>query len=238
MHMNRKRLLGLVCALGLAIPIVSGEAAPGKVKPKVKASYPKAGVLVWTKVAARTAPSRKAPLVKVLEQFRPDYRPTAVLAVGEARDKKGIRWVKISMPMRPNGKFGWVKAVALQLHPVHKRMVIDRSARTLTLMKDGKRLFTTRVAVGKPGAETPLGRFYLAAAFKATAPVLGEYAFETSAYSNLSEWPGGGIIAIHGTPNPELLGQAVSHGCIRISNPAALRLKRAAPVGTPVSIVA
>jgi lipoprotein-anchoring transpeptidase ErfK/SrfK len=67
--------------------------------------------------------------------------------------------------------------------------------------------------------------------------MLGAYALETSAYSNLSEWPGGGIIGIHGTPQPELLGRAVSHGCVRVSNAAALTLERLVPMGAAISIV-
>ncbi|HEX6924164.1 MAG TPA: L,D-transpeptidase [Longimicrobiaceae bacterium] len=43
-------------------------------------------------------------------------------------------------------------------------------------------------------------------------------------------------IAVHGTNFPELLGQPVSHGCIRMSNEAARRLYHEAPVGTPVII--
>lgn len=43
-------------------------------------------------------------------------------------------------------------------------------------------------------------------------------------------------IAVHGTNHPELLGQPVSHGCIRMTNEAARRLYHDAPVGTPVII--
>jgi hypothetical protein len=47
----------------------------------------------------------------------------------------------------------------------------------------------------------------------------------------------GDDIAIHGTDRPELLGQRVSHGCIRLSNDNALRLFHNVQVGTPVFIV-
>jgi L,D-transpeptidase ErfK/SrfK len=43
-------------------------------------------------------------------------------------------------------------------------------------------------------------------------------------------------IALHGTSKPELLGQNVSHGCIRMSNEAARQLYHAVDVGTPVFI--
>ena len=40
--------------------------------------------------------------------------------------------------------------------------------------------------------ETPLGRFYVQAAFRPDDSFLGSFAFETSAYSRLTDWPGGG----------------------------------------------
>lgn len=43
-------------------------------------------------------------------------------------------------------------------------------------------------------------------------------------------------IAVHGTNSPELLGQAVSHGCIRMTNEAARQLYHEVEVGTPVFI--
>jgi hypothetical protein len=44
-------------------------------------------------------------------------------------------------------------------------------------------------------------------------------------------------LAIHGTDKPELLGQRVSHGCIRLSNRDALRLYHNVQVGTEVIVV-
>ena len=43
-------------------------------------------------------------------------------------------------------------------------------------------------------------------------------------------------IAVHGTSKPELLGQNVSHGCIRMTNEAARRLYHEVEIGTPVII--
>lgn len=43
-------------------------------------------------------------------------------------------------------------------------------------------------------------------------------------------------IAIHGTDKPELLGQRVSHGCIRLSDENAKRLFHNVQIGTPVVI--
>ena len=47
----------------------------------------------------------------------------------------------------------------------------------------------------------------------------------------------GSEIAIHGTDKPELLGQRVSHGCIRLADPNAMRLFHNVQIGTPVVII-
>ena len=88
---------------------------------------------------------------------------------------------------------------------------------------NGRRLVhRAKVAVGAPGMETPLGLYYVTFRFRPIKqPFLGTFAFATSAYSKLSDWPGGGIVGLHGTYQPWLLGQAASHGCVRMSNATA-----------------
>ena len=52
----------------------------------------------------------------------------------------------------------------------------------------------------------------------------------------LTDWPGGGVIGIHGTNQPGLLPGRVSHGCIRLRNRDILRLGRRLKLGTPITI--
>ncbi|MBA2359636.1 MAG: L,D-transpeptidase [Actinobacteria bacterium] len=191
-------------------------------------------------VAVRAAPRSDARRITVLRQFRRDYRPQVVLALSQRTDVESgtPTWYRISVPGRPNGRTGWIPADAADLRPVHEFIHIDRGARTLELWSKGRLALKTRVAVGRPGMETPLGLFYVTWKVVPRAPVLGKFAFETSAYSKLSEWPGGGIVAIHGTPEPQLLGQAVSHGCVRVANRDILRLRTLVALGTPIRIVA
>jgi lipoprotein-anchoring transpeptidase ErfK/SrfK len=129
------------------------------------------------------------------------------------------------------------RRIVLDLRPVYRQIIIRRSLRTLELRDHGKLLLRTKVAIGAPGMETPTGMFYVIWGFRPPNPFLGVWAFATSAYSSLSEWPGGGIVGIHGTSAPQLLGQAVSHGCIRVSNSAVLVLKRYVRPGTPIRIL-
>ena len=240
-HRAKSWLLIVACLLGL----VAAVEATGSVRAQATASggdaparYPKAGVILWGKLAAHSRPARSSPIIKVFSQFRSDFRPTTLLVLRGANDAKGLRWLELSMPVRPNGRRGWVLAEAVKTRPVRRSIVIDVSSRKLRVLEDGKTRFATRVAVGRRGMETPTGSFYLTATFKPTERFLGAFAFETSAYSKLSEWPGGGVVGLHGTSMPWLLGQAVSHGCVRMSNAAAGVLKRLTPAGTPLKIVA
>jgi lipoprotein-anchoring transpeptidase ErfK/SrfK len=232
---RRRSRASVVACLALALLALTGEEPAQAAAKAVSAS----GHIQWAQVAVRAQPARDARRIEVLTQFRRDYRPRVVLALAVRNDSSGRpAWYRISLPGRPNGRTGWVPAASLDLRPVLREIVIDRSDRTLELRREGRVELRTRVAVGAPGMETPLGRFYVMAKFRPSAPILGAYAFETSAYSKLSDWPGGGIVGIHGTNMPWLLGQAVSHGCVRVANEAILRLRDLVPAGTTIRIVA
>jgi len=215
-------------ALALATPV--GQAGSN-------VRLPAAGTLRQWKTIGRVAPDPKARAVFMLHEFRPDFRRQVVLVVAQRVGADGRIWYRLSPPMRPNGTAGWIPAAAAEVHPVTARIVVERGRRRISVYRNGKRIVVGAVAVGAPGMETPLGSFYVTARFVPTDPFLGAYAFETSAYSKLSEWPGGGVVGIHGTSAPWLLGKAVSHGCIRVSNETASRMWRVVPVGTPVQIV-
>jgi len=197
------------------------------------------GVIVWQRIGVRTAPSLGARIVKTLDQFGNDYRPRPVLAVGERRNASGqVVWYRISIPGRPNGRTGWVPASSIRVKPVDRWLVVFRGQRRFELVVHGRVVHSGPVAIGAPGMETPLGLFYVQAKYRPSEPVLGAYAFETSGYSKLSDWPGGGVVGVHGTNTPQLIGQAVSHGCVRLRNEDVEFLRSIVRVGTPIKIVA
>jgi hypothetical protein len=231
-----------VLALALACAVALAPGARARATKASEVDVVGAGTISWSRIAILARPKAGSARIAVLAQFRADFRPQLVLALDVLRTKSGKpSWYRIAVPGRPNGRSGWVRAAALELHPVKKRLIIYRGARRFEFW-DGSRLVRSgRVAVGKPGAETPLGLFYVTDKFNPSIDpawaILGAYAFETSAYSKLTDWPGGGIVGVHGTPWPELLGQAVSHGCIRLDNRDVEFLRNRVPLGTPVKIV-
>ena len=198
------------------------------------------GTLAWKTVAVHAQPTRDSKIVAVLKEFRRDFSPQVVLALSEVAHPVAQKptWYRISVPGRPNGKSGWVPAGSVELRPVQKRLFVDRSERRFEFWDGATLVRKGKVAVGAPGAETPTGLFYVQSKFTPSAEILGAYAFETSAYSKLSDWPGGGIVGVHGTPWPWLLGRNVSHGCVRLHDDDVRWLRARMPVGTPIKIVA
>ena len=129
-----------------------------------------------------------------MPRYRPDAQFAIVLALTARRGVDGDWWYRVSLPGRPNGRRGWIRADVADVHPVANRIVVHRAARRLEVrrVRDGKLLLRTIVAVVAAGAETPLGReFYVASAFVPTDPFFGSFALETSAYSRLTDWPDG-----------------------------------------------
>jgi lipoprotein-anchoring transpeptidase ErfK/SrfK len=202
----------------------------------VETTFPAAGELTGKSVIVRRQPSLQARKIKKWTYFRPDFRVQEVFAVASATAPNGTPWYRVSVPMRPNGTYGWIPASAVALKPTVAQIVVNVGRRTIDVYRHGKHKLHAKVAVGAPGRETPLGHYYVAATFVPDDPFLGVYALETSAYSKLTDWPGGGIVGIHGTDEPQYLGQAVSHGCVRVSNATASALRRLTPVGTPILI--
>ena len=149
------------------------------------------------------------------------------------------QWFRVQLPIRPNGITGWVRARDVQTFEVSSRVTVDLSDRRVTVVRGGKTVLDVVAAVGTSATPTPVGRFYVNQRLWAGDPTgpWGPGGVGISAFSPvLLDWAQGGPIAIHGTNQPYLLGDAISHGCVRVSNYALLRLMKLAPEGTPVVI--
>ena len=186
----------------------------------------------------RRSPSRRSRSISRLRFQTEDRFPELYLALRAHTDRRGREWVQIRVLGRPNNRKGWVPREALGgYHVSRKRLVINRTTLRATLYNRGRRVFTTRIGVGKSATPTPRGHFYVRERLRGFGnPIYGPFAFGTSAYSRLSDWPGGGVIGIHGTNQPQLIPGRPSHGCIRMRNSAVLKLSRMVKVGTPIRI--
>ena len=150
-----------------------------------------------------------------------------------------VSWYRVQLPLKPNGITGWVRPYAVNVLPLTTRIKVDLSARRVTLFVRGKKALSATAAIGATATPTPTGRYYVNQRLIPTdsSGPFGPGAIGISAFSEvLTGWAQGGPIAIHGTNRPQLLGQAVSNGCIRIHNDKLMRLFRRALAGTPVTV--
>jgi hypothetical protein len=248
-----------LASLALAFPSLASGASPPTRAPTeplahVTPSVPPASAEVqlsdertFTRWAhpAGTAPIRAAPVAAAVVVGRlhtptEEGEPEVYELLEERTSVAGESWVRLRVPGRPNGRVGWVTRSDLgPFHLTHWALSVDLSQLRATLFLDGRATWSAPVGVGKPSTPTPTGHYWIRELLRVPGHTLyGPYAFGTSDYSVLSEWPRGGVIGIHGTNEPQLIPGRPSHGCIRMSNADIVYLAHHLPIGAPVEIVA
>jgi hypothetical protein len=190
--------------------------------------------------AVRRRPTLDADRLASTRLYTEDGFSEIYLALRTHWDPTGREWVKIRIPGRPNGRVGWVRRDALgSWRLTHRLIEVDRRHLRLTLLRNGRRVWSAPVGIGKPGTPTPGGHFWIRERFKIASPRSGyyPYAFGTADYSTLSDWPGGGIVGIHGPYYaPSAIPGRISHGCIRLGVRADAWLARHITVGVPLRV--
>jgi hypothetical protein len=187
----------------------------------------------------RAKPKKSARTVGNLHLETEDGILEMYLVLRSQVDAKGRTWVQVRIPKRPNGKTGWVERDLLgEFTTLRTFLKISTKTLKATLYKKGRKVWQSPVGVGKASTPTPKGRFYIRERLQSLGGAYGPWAFGTSAYSaTLTDWPGGGVVGIHGTNEPGKIPGRPSHGCVRVPNAKIVQLKKLMPVGTPVQIV-
>ena len=190
-------------------------------------------------VVARARPAQGSRALAKVSLRTPEGTVTALPVLGRRVGADGALWMRVALPVLPNGTRGWVPRSALGAYELSRdRVVVDLRGQRLTLFKRGRAVLRAPVGIGEARWPTPRGTFLIRNRLQRyRSAAYGPVAFGTSARSpTLTDWPAGGFIGIHGTDAPDLLPGRVSHGCVRLRNPDILRLARLMEVGTPVVI--
>jgi hypothetical protein len=189
----------------------------------------------------------------VLAYDRPNGRPVArlrtltpfgeprTLGIAKVRDKR--RWLGVHSPVFANDEMGWIPndPAALDLRRTRTALHISLSEARIRVRRAGRLVREIAIGIGSAGSSTPAGRFQVTDKLPASRFPAGPYGCCIIALSarqpNLpAGWAGGDRIAIHGTDRPATIGQAVSSGCLRATDPDLRALMRDVPVGAPVFI--
>ena len=124
------------------------------------------------------------------------------------------------------------------------RLVVQRGKRRVVVYKGEKVVAKYPIAVGKAGWETPIGAFTVIN--KEEDPIFKS--FKTGIIIEpgpdnplgvrwIGIWTDGKTqLGFHGTDQPELIGKAVSHGCMRMHNKDVIALYKYVTIGTVVQV--
>ena len=229
----RQREAGPRVTTASALPLPPPPPPPARPKHKPRGIHRVA-------VLNGNVPLRARPNGRVLARAgaSTEFGGARVLSVAARRGS----WLGVVATEMPNGQLAWVnrKNPALHLRRTAYSLHVDLSGRRLELRRHGRRVRRITVAVGRPGSETPTGRF--AVTDKLNGRSFGPYygccvlALNGHQPKLPAGWSGGDRLAIHGTNSPGTIGAAASAGCLRAGDADLEVLMRRVPLGTPVFI--
>jgi lipoprotein-anchoring transpeptidase ErfK/SrfK len=213
-----------------------------KLGSSLQAGAETARIIAWTDVQNRPGPAGRV-WTKIGPLTSWSQEPQTLLVIGTAT-VEGRPWIRVLLPIRPDGSNGWIPAnrVVLGADPYWIR--VDKTTRTVTVYHDGVQELHVQAVIGASVTPTPDGIAAVWESDRQPSPndFLGAWALPTTLLSNvLTNFGGGpGRIAIHGRGGASLenpLGSAASHGCIRIDNSAIVWMAKRIHAGTPVDVV-
>ncbi len=204
---------------GVSVSSLPSKRVPG---PSRKAGTYTARILIGTAVRHRPGGRSVRWYARTRTKWSGNGQRLMILA---SRQVRGKTWLKVRLPIRPNGSSGWIPRDRVNIARSSEYIVIDRSRRMLWRYRNGRVASRFRVVVGKPGTPTPLGLFALGDRVRQPDPqgFIGPWAITLTAHSEaLRRYDGGpGLVALHGRSGASLfdpLGSARSHGCVRMNN--------------------
>ncbi len=126
----------------------------------------------------------------------------------------------------------------------NSRLVVDLSDRRSYVYHNEQLSASYPVAIGKEGWQTPTGSFKVLQMRKNPVwrhPLTGEVVQKGVNNPLGSRWigfwsDGRSQIGFHGTNDKQLVGQAVSHGCLRMENQDIEKIYEKVAIGTPVIV--
>lgn len=234
---------------GSADPVVAAVSQDGPSKKKIPMPSPSGLNGGYVAKVLRTSMVRKRPFdrsaVIGTANDRTTYlgQGTRLLVVSARYDVDGHPWIRVQLPIRPNGTSGWMRAEDAYVRPTHWGIRVRLKSRRVEVAHYGRVVRRVGAVVGAPATPTPRGLFaiYEVAPQRDKRGFTGPWALNLTGFSTVLEsfGSGPGRVAIHGRAGASFrdpLGTARSHGCVRIDNDVVAWMQRNLLGGTPVRI--
>jgi len=163
------------------------------------------------------------------------------LAFRVLEGEPGDDWAKVSLPTRPNGQTGWINTASYDWGSSNLLVQIDVGTNRVAIFEDDELVLETQAVTGGEASPTPILSGYVDEKVFGVGGSYGPVILSLGVFSNaLNTFGSGGNspkIALHGTNQPELMGEYRSNGCIRVPNDVIEQISNLVPVGSKVEII-
>lgn len=151
----------------------------------------------------------------------------------------GDDWVKVQLPIRPNGSTAWVQAAFFDWSSHNYHIEVDLAGPSVRVWEGNNLVVESDAVAGRSDRPTPILRTYIDEKISGPSEAYGTWIMSLASYSESISTFSGGLpkLAIHGTNKEELIGQFASSGCIRVTNEIIEIIAERVPVGATVDII-
>jgi lipoprotein-anchoring transpeptidase ErfK/SrfK len=165
--------------------------------------------------------------------------PVVFLVKDEADDR-----LEVYLPTSPPGATGWIDTADVTVSSVRFRIEVDLSEHRLRVFEEDEEVLDEPARIGTSERPDPGEVYYLKELLQPPDQdgSYGSYVYGLSGFAtSLDDVEAGrGVVGIHGTDDPDSLGEDVPDGCIGVDNDVIEQLvdDLGLPLGTPVSVLA
>jgi lipoprotein-anchoring transpeptidase ErfK/SrfK len=151
--------------------------------------------------------------------------------------------LEVYLPTPPIGRTGWIDADAVTLSSVSFRIEVSLGAHRFTVYNGTNQVLDAPAAIGTTDRPKVGKAYYLRELLQPPDPdgPYGAYVYGLSGYAtDLSRFDEGtGVVGIHGTDDPDSIGEDVEEGSIALAADVLVRLvdDLGLPLGTPVEVI-
>ena len=200
--------LGALVAVTLAASLWAGAGATASASAAAPVVVPPTQelALLLGPHEAMSGPDARSTPIQLVNAERPlTGEQTALPVIGHATAAHGAKWLRVMLPGRPNGRTAWIEQAGTVRAVTPWHIVVDTTARRVTVYQDGRAVRAFEAIVGKPSTPTPDGEFFVEEAVQLPPSAVG------APYAARAERPLHGVPGVRRRSGPDRSSRAGEH---------------------------